>query len=103
MQMNIECRTLNAHFRRVCLTSAVRHFFFDVRFCPEETCLSIHVPKYGNVFVPPFQGSIWGGALSQGLRPGLICYAPSGLGNQSREAAAQNSPGREPWVKDQAM
>ncbi len=40
---------------------------------------------------------------SQGLRPGLICSAPLGLRNQSREAAAQNSPGREPWVKGRAM
>ncbi len=61
--------------------------------------LSTHVHKYANVSVPPFQGSILAGTYSQGLRPGLICSAPSGLRNHSREAAAQNSPGREPWVK----
>ncbi len=53
--------------------------------------------------VPPFQGSILDGILSHGLRPGLGCSAPSGLRSQSRAAAAQDSPGREPWEEGKVV
>ena len=48
--------------------------------------------------VSPLQGSIEGGTIYQGLRPGLSCVAASRLGIPSPEGAKQNRPGREPWV-----
>ena len=59
--------------------------------------LSASFHKYGNIFVSPLQGSFIPCIFPRAHALGFTVPPLRGFGINSREAAAQQSPGREPW------